>query len=96
MSAILNPASQPPAPHEVPPAQKVAAPPTPPRRTWLWVGLGAAVAVGIGLWQWNARREEARQTVVVTPIRTATNQALRAITVGNLPSVIAITPAPRR
>ena len=32
----------------------------------------------------------------VTPIRTATNQVLRAITVGNLPSVIAITPAPRR
>ena len=71
MSAILNPASQPPAPHEVPPPQKVAAPPPPPRRTWLWVGLGAAVAAGIGLWQWNARREEARQTVVVTPIRTA-------------------------
>jgi hypothetical protein len=28
----------------------------------------------------------------VTPIRTATNQALRPIKVGSLPAVIAITP----
>lgn len=71
MSAILNPAPQPPAPHEAPKPQKVAAPP-PPRRTLLWVGLAAVAAAGIGLWQWNARREEAKQTVAVTPIRTAT------------------------
>jgi DNA-binding beta-propeller fold protein YncE len=42
------------------------------------------------------RRLRAGRTGTVTPIRTATNQVLRAITVSNLPSVIAITPAPRR
>jgi hypothetical protein len=31
---------------------------------------------------------------MVIPIRTATNRALRPITVGVLPSVIAITPEP--
>ena len=36
------------------------------------------------------------RTGTVIPIRTATNQVLRAITVSNLPSVITITPAPRR
>ena len=36
------------------------------------------------------------RTGTVIPIRTATNQVLRAITVSSLPSVIAITPAPRR
>ena len=36
------------------------------------------------------------RTGTVTPILIATNQVLGAITVGDLPSVIAITPAPRR
>jgi DNA-binding beta-propeller fold protein YncE len=33
---------------------------------------------------------------IVTPIQTATNQVLRPIKVGSLPTVIAITPEPHR